>query len=145
MELLTTTIERLKNPSMRCHNVSRPHNNKLIILSGKSIELLRVKSFFIMLSIESPAGNFLIKLRSTKERWKSKKRRNLKLMEASNLKKNCLKNKKKRKKSMRFSRPKALMPTPNGSLVLRCVRTINDGCWWKSVIKRKFSTITLWA
>jgi hypothetical protein len=46
---------------------------------------------------------------------------------------------------MRFSRPKALMPTPNGSLVLRCVRTINDGCWWKSVIKRKFSTITLWA
>jgi hypothetical protein len=81
-----------------------------------------------MLSIESPAGNFLIKLRSTKERWKNKKRKNLKLMEESNLKKNCLKNKKKRKKSMRFSRPKALMPTPNGSLVSRCAKTINDGC-----------------
>jgi hypothetical protein len=63
---------------MRCHNVSRQQNNKLIILSGKSIELLRAKSFFTMLSIESPAGNFPIKSKSTNERWKNKKGKNVK-------------------------------------------------------------------
>jgi hypothetical protein len=49
-------------------------------------------------------------------------------MEAWNLRKNYLKNKKKRKRSLLFSRLKALMSTPSGNLVLRCVKTINDGC-----------------
>jgi hypothetical protein len=67
----------------------------------------------------------------------------VKWMEARNLRKNYLKNKKKRKRSLLFSRLKALMSTPSGNLVLRCVKTINDGCWWKSAIKRKSSMITL--
>ena len=143
MVSLTTTIAQQKNPSTRCPNVSRPLNNKPTTPNGKSTVLLKAKSFSTMPSIESLAGNSPMKSKSTNAKWNNKKRKSANWMAVSNSKKNYLKNNKKRKNSLPSSRPKESTWTPNGSPVSKCVKTINDGCWWKSATKRKLSMTTL--
>jgi|LakMenEpi03Aug12_release.lakeMendotaPanAssembly.Ray.scaffolds.fasta_scaffold3744307_1 hypothetical protein len=67
MESPIITIGPPKNLNIRCHNVSKPLNNRLNTLIGNSIVLPKARSFITMLPPGSLLGNFQIKSKFIKE------------------------------------------------------------------------------
>lgn len=83
---------------MKCLNVSKQLNNKLSIPIGKSIVLLKVKSFTTTLSSENQTGSSQIKSNNINVNLKNKSAKKNNLMVLSKLSKNFL-NKKKSKRN----------------------------------------------